>query len=61
MVHSGNLQQPQMTLDGRPITLDELNKKKQNLQEAASQGNEPPKRIVEVAPNVFQTKTVLQG
>lgn len=50
-----------ITLDGRPVTLEELNRQRKQLNEAANQSNEPPKKIVEVSPNNFQTKTVLQG
>lgn len=50
-----------MTLDGKPVTLEEIEKAKQQLQESSGKGNGPPKKIVEVAPGEFKTKTVIKG
>jgi len=49
-------------LDGRPVTLMELESARSRLMESQKKNpNEPPKKIVEVAPNEYKTKTVIQG
>ncbi|MCA1800088.1 MAG: hypothetical protein LC687_04820 [Actinobacteria bacterium] len=50
-----------MTLDGKPVTLEELEHAKKRLTESNQKENEPATRIVEVKPGEFKTKTVLQG
>ncbi len=51
-----------MTLDGKPVTLEELEQAKQRLTEGSNDSSaSPPVRIVEVAPGEFKTKTIIQG
>lgn len=50
-----------MTLDGKPVTLEELERQKKQLQESPQNSNDPPKKIVEVSPGEFKTKTQING
>lgn len=46
-----------LTLNGNPITLEQLEAYKRKLQENTSS----PEKIVEVAPGQYKTKTQLHG
>lgn len=57
------MSESQMTLDGKPVTLQELEKQKQQLTESYCKdaSASAPQKIVEVSPNTFITKTILRG
>ena len=57
------MSESQMTLDGKPVTLQELERQKHQLTESHGKdaSASAPQRIVEVSPNTFVTKTILRG